>query len=227
MNPALKLSLMFGLGLLIQSVFLIKNDLRKNMWWFLGALAPSIVLGTLSFAYDFIDDSIKLDNAGTYFLLLIVYFVFIVFFINLFFYEAIQGINEKILLVWTLIFWYAYAVNFGPFLWLGIILLFPTFIVVIVSFVPSSLDYFWKAFLYGWFLFVLIFLAFIQVKSSNLHLYLDPHLFLDQRKITASYDYLTAFSAGMIFLSIALYGYHLLCFWPLPAQDQSLKDRFR
>lgn len=182
-------------------------------------MAPSFVLGALLFSYDFIDDSIKLDTGGIYLLLLIVYVTFIIFFIGIFFYEAMQKINEKILFVWTLIFWYAYAVNFDPMNWLSVIFLIPTFVVLLAGFAPAHMDYFWKAFLYGWFLFILVFLAFVQFKSSSLDLLLSP------KKIAASYGFFTAFSAGMLSLSVMLYGSHLLAFLPTRNKHWSVRAR--
>lgn len=54
MDYALRLALMFGLGIFVQAVFLIKNDFRKNIWRFLGSLAPSIALAAAYSALFFL-----------------------------------------------------------------------------------------------------------------------------------------------------------------------------
>lgn len=219
MDHALRLALMFGLGIFVQAVFLIKNNFRENIWRFLGALAPSLALAAIAFISILLDDSRKITINGIYLFLFWFYLIFIVSFIGLFFYKALYEINEKILLVWTLIFWYAYAVNFNPLHWASIIFLVPTFVVLVAGFAPAHIDYFWKAFLYGWFLFILLFLAFVQFKLSSFDLLLSP------KKITASYDFFTAFSAGMLSLSVILYGSHLLAFLPTSNKHWSVRAR--
>lgn len=219
MDPVLQLALMFGLGLLAQAVFLVKNDFRKNIRRFLGALAPSIALAAIFIFSILLDDSRKITVNDIYLFLFLSYLLFALSFTGLFFYKALYEINEKILLVWTLIFWYAYAVNFNLFHWASIIFLVPTAIVLIAGFAPAHMDYFWKAFLYGWFLFILVFLVFVQFKSANLNLFLSP------KKIAVSYDFLTAISAGMVFLSTMIYGSHLLAFLPIAGKHKRWDDR--
>lgn len=220
MDPSVKLALMFGLGLFVQAVFLINKNFKENFLRFLKALAPCLAI-TIIFLI-----SVALDNSGkditddVYVLFFWTYLVFIISFITLFFYKALYEINEKILLVWTLIFWYAYAVNVDPMNWLSVIFLIPTFVVLLAGFAPAHMDYFWKAFLYGWFLFILVFLIFIQFKSSGLDL-------LGPKKITPVYGLLTAFSAGMLFLSVMLYGSHLLAFLPIAGKHQRWSERAR
>ena len=158
MNPALKLSLMFGLGLLIQSVFLIRGNLKENILRWLKAFIASFGLAAIIFLPVLFDESKKISISDIYLFLFWFYLLFSFFFTGAFFYRALYEINEKILLVWTLIFWYAYAVNYDPVNWLSIIFLIPTFIVLIAGFAPAHMDYFWKSFLYAWFLFVLLFL---------------------------------------------------------------------
>ena len=174
---------------------------------FLGALAPSLALAAIAFISILLDDSRKVTINGIYLFLFWFYLIFIVSFIGLFFYKALYEINEKILLVWTLIFWYAYAVNFDPINWLSVVFLIPTFVVLLAAFAPAHMDYFWKAFLYGWFLFILVFLAFVQFKSSSLNILSNPG------KITAFQGYLAAFSFGMVSLSVILHSFHLFCFF--------------
>ena len=221
MNPALKLSLMFDLGLLIQSVFLIRGNLKENILRWLKAFIASFSLAAIIFLPVIFDESKKISISDIYLFLFWFYLLFSFFFTGAFFYKALYEINEKILLVWTLIFWYAYAVNYDPVNWLSIVFLIPTFIVLIAGFAPAHMDYFWKSFLYAWFLFVLLFLIFIQFKSSFLNFIFAPG------KIAVSYGLFSAFSAGMVFLTALVYGSHLLAFLPVKSKYEHWSSRLR
>ena len=221
MNPALKLSLMFGVGLLIQSVFLIRGNLKENILRWLKAFIASFGFAAIIFLPIIFDESKKISISNAYPFLFLFYLLFSFFFTGAFFYKALYEINEKILLVWTLIFWYAYAVNYDPVNWLSIVFLIPTFIVLIAGFAPAHMDYFWKSFLYAWFLFILLFLVFVQFKLSLLYFIFTPG------KITASYGLFSAFSAGMVFLTVLVYGSHLLAFLPVKSKYEHWRDRLR
>src|SRR3989337_406302 len=157
MNPAVQIALMFGLGLLIQSVFLIRGNLKENILRWLKAFIASFGLAAIILLPILFGESKKISISDVYLFLFLFYLLFSFFFTGAFFYKALYEINEKILLVWTLIFWYAYAVNYDPVNWLSIVFLIPTFIVLIAGFAPAHMDYFWKAFLYAWFFFIFFF----------------------------------------------------------------------
>src|SRR3989338_3855103 len=158
MVPAVRLALMFGLGLLIQSVFLIRGNLKENILRWLKAFIAGFGLAAIILLPILFGESKKISISDIYLFLFWFYLLFSFFFTGAFFFKTLFVNKQKILLVWTLIFWYAYAVNYDPVNWLSIIFLIPTFIVLIAGFAPAHMDYFWKSFLYAWFLFILLFL---------------------------------------------------------------------
>jgi len=221
MNHAVQIALMFGLGLLIQSVFLIRGDLKENILRWLKAFIAGLGFAAIILLPAIFDESKKISISDIYLFLFWFYLLFSFFFTGAFFYKALYEINEKILLVWTLIFWYAYAVNYDPMNWASLFFLIPTSIVLIAGFAPARMDYFWKSFLYTWFLFVLLFLSFVQFKSSSLSAFSSFAI------ISSPQSYLAAFSFGMVFLSVILHGSHLFAFIPLLNGNKHLSERLR
>src|SRR3972149_4753031 len=174
MNHAVQIALMFGLGLLIQSIFLIRGNLKENILRWLKAFIAGFGLAAIIFLPVLFGESKRISMSDVY------------------------------------LFFFCFFLLFSFF-----------FIVLIACFAPAHMDYFWKSFLYAWFLFVLLFLIFIQFKSSFLNFIFAPG------KIAASYGLFSAFSAGMVFLTALVYGSHLLAFLPIKSKYEHWSSRLR
>src|SRR3989344_7206535 len=99
MNSAVQIALMFGLGLLIQSVFLIRGDLKENILRWLKAFVASFGFAAIILLPIIFDESKKISISDVYLFLFWFYLLFSFFFTGAFFFKALYEINEKNFLV--------------------------------------------------------------------------------------------------------------------------------
>ena len=66
MNSAVQIALMFGLGLLIQSVFLIRGNLKENILRWLKAFIASFGLAAIIFLPILFGESKKISISDVY-----------------------------------------------------------------------------------------------------------------------------------------------------------------
>jgi len=66
MNPAVQIALMFGLGLLIQSVFLIRGNLKENILRWLKAFIASFGLAAIILLPILFGESKKISISDVY-----------------------------------------------------------------------------------------------------------------------------------------------------------------
>jgi hypothetical protein len=86
-------------------------------------------------------------------------------------------INEKIVLSYTLVFWYAIFVNFeklGLPDWLLYASLIPTAAALVIALTQPPLNLFWKASMYAWFLVLVLSLGLVQFSFGRLLIFISP-----------------------------------------------------
>ena len=73
MNPAVQIALMFGLGLLIQSVFLIRGNLKENILRWLKAFIASFGLAAIILLPILFGESKKISISDVYLFLFLLF----------------------------------------------------------------------------------------------------------------------------------------------------------
>ena len=133
-------------------------------------------------------------------------------------------VSEKVLLSHSLIFWFAFFSYFyqGTALHnvLLSILLLPSAATIFISFLRPQLNFFWKLYLYAWFLCTVISLGLIQFPYRHLAIFLA-------RQEMPWLTPLDCFVAGMAFLYLAVNIAYLYELIPIPGRNQSWKDRMK
>ena len=76
MNSAVQIALMFGLGLLIQSVFLIRGNLKENILRWLKAFIASFGLAAIILLPILFDESKRISISDIYLFLFLFYLLF-------------------------------------------------------------------------------------------------------------------------------------------------------
>jgi hypothetical protein len=213
MDERLVLALWFGLGVGLQALLLIRGDWN---WKRLAGCLGIGVLGTLPGRNE--------HQYEPFFHLLMCLGFFSCWFAMAFKDDILPVVSEKVLLFYSLIFWFAFFSYFyqGTTLHnilLGILLL-PSVATVFMSFVRPQLSFFWKLYLYTWFLCTVISLGLIQFPYHHLS------IFLSRQEI----PWLTPLDCvvgGMAFLYLAVNIAYLYELIPIPERHQSWKDRMK
>lgn len=206
----------FGLGVLTQTLNMIgiTSDTRKkgiNLLWVTG----------LSFISLFF---IRQDAAPDIRSLFITYFLLFGFILAFAFKkEILPKISEKVILVFTLIFWYSWinAMGFSQIISMTIFIpaLFPTALVFFVAFTSYRIPFVLKITLYAWFLII--------VSSMGIHLYSDiiKSIFLHQPlPHFGLFELFLLGSSSLYLITNLTYLQYLI---PLPAKSKSYSDRMK
>jgi hypothetical protein len=206
--------LIFGLGIVFQAVNLIKG--KPDNWKIAGCL-----LFTL-FAF-FPGQHLNGDyNFPMH--LLISFFYFVLAFAILFKDDILPAINERTLLIFTMIFWYAHIsfagldmFYFQPITWFAApfsaLVLFHAFAPVVVGFRT-------KVWLYVWFLISVTSVSYQYFSASFLQTFWNSdHLY----QVTA----LDAFLTGSTFLYLGSNIFYLTDLIPIPGKRQKWSDRMK
>jgi hypothetical protein len=138
--------------------------------------------------------------------------------------DVLPVVSEKILLFYSLIFWFAFFTYFyrGTTLHnvLLVVLLLPSAATLFISFLRPELSFVWKLYLYTWFLCTVISLGLIQFPYHHLS------IFLARQEI----PWLTPLDCvvgGMAFLYLAVNIAYLYELIPIPERNQSWKERMK
>jgi hypothetical protein len=132
-------------------------------------------------------------------------------------------INEKIVLSYTMVFWYAIFANFSSLGlpdWLIYALLIPTAVTLVIAFAQPALTFPWRVAMYSWFLVLIVSLGLLQFSFVRLAIFYSP----DQAPWLSPVECLTT---GMAFLYLCVNAAFVFELIPIPGRSQSWEDRMR
>jgi hypothetical protein len=211
MSEHLVLVLWFGSGIALQALFLIRGD------WNWGKLALCVAFGALGMVpgkheHEYQPFLHVLFSMGLF------AFMFALSFKN----DLLPVISEKVLLSYSLIFWFAFFSYFYKgTAWsnaLAALLLLPTAATVFIAVQRPVLSFVWKLSLYTWFLCVVVSLGLFQFPFQHLSIFLSPQK-------SPWLNPLDCIVAGMAFLYLAVNMAYLFELIPIPGKNQSWAER--
>jgi hypothetical protein len=213
MNEHLVLVLWFGLGVALQALLLIRGD------WNWGRLALCCGFGALGMLPG------KHEHVYEPFLHILFSMGLFAFMYALRFKDdLLPVISEKLLLSYSLIFWFAFFSYFykgTPWnITLAALLVLPTAATVFIAVRRPNLSFVWKLALYAWFLSVVVSLGLFQFPFRNLYIFLSPEK-------SPWLNPLDCIVAGMAFLYLAVNMAYLFELIPIPGKNQSWADRMK
>jgi len=211
MNEHLVLVLWFALGVGLQALLLIRGD------WNWGRLASCVAFGALGMVPG------KHEHEYEPFLhILLSLGLFAFMFALRFKDDLLPVISEKVLLSYSLIFWFAFFSYFyNGTDWsnaLAALLLVPSAATVFIALRRPSLSFVWKLSFYTWFLCIIVSLGLFQFPFRHLSIFLSPEK-------SPWLNPLDCAVAGMAFLYLAVNMAYLFELIPIPAKNQSWADR--
>lgn len=167
MNDRLILVAWFGLGVALQALVLIRGD------WNWMRLAGCVAVGFLGMVPG------RHENIyQPYFHILLSLGFFSCWFAMAFKSDILPLVSEKVLLLYTMVFWFAFfSFFYEATLFHNILLallLIPTIMTVVIAVMRPNLSFAWKLFLYSWFLGAVISLGLVQFPFRHLSLFLQP-----------------------------------------------------
>ncbi|MEI6288492.1 MAG: hypothetical protein WCP18_02850 [bacterium] len=208
------LIILFFLGILAQAIFLLFGKIEKSDWKIFGLCLLISLSGFWPSKHDY--------PYNIYSHLFVVAIFFSIALAVTFKKKILQTINKEILLLWNLIFIYAFFQNDklsqNNYLILAIIILsLPT---IINAFTNFDKKYLWRAYLYIWFLILIISLSilnfdYIGLYAFNTDTFFTPPIVSPEKM----------FFTGMAFLYLTINIWYLFELIPLPGKHQSIKNR--
>ncbi|MBF0571306.1 MAG: hypothetical protein HQL12_05485 [Candidatus Omnitrophica bacterium] len=203
----------FGLGVLIQAILLIQSDLK----W--GKLAGCVGLGLCGMLPG--------KHEYNYELLPHIFICFCLFAVSfaMFFKEDILPvISEKVLLSYSLIFWFSFFSYFykDAFIhkFLFFLFLIPSLATVFIAFIKLKLNFWGKLFFYSWFLIIVVALGLFRFSFSHFS------LFFDEQHVPW-FGPIDCALTGMAFLYIIVNATYIWELIPLRGKNQSWKNRMK
>lgn len=203
----------FGLGVLLQAVLLMRND------WNWSRLALCLGTGMVGFLPG--------KHEHTYEPLWHIFFFFCIFsfvFAMSFKEDILPSISEKILLSYTLVFWYSFFSFFyrGSFIhqFLFFMFLVPSMATVFIAYIKSTLNFWGKLFFYTWFLVIVISLGLFRFSFGHLSLFFNKH----HSPLIGTADCLLT---GMAFLYLVVNATYIWELIPIPGKHQSWENRMK
>lgn len=209
----LQYELFFGLGVLLQLFFSISTKFEKSdIWKILCSLGIGLLITMQIIA--------KSKRAWTYEEAL---FFTIAFsscsFGILLKQKLLAEIDEITLLCWNVIFWFVYSIHFGFWNYISLGLLIPSYISCAVIFFKVTLNTFFKAFLYSWFMSILAYVGIVYFKFQNILVFKEIHV--GSSKIEMLF-------AGMVFFYIVIHIINILNLIPIPlSKRQTISQRIQ
>lgn len=150
--------------------------------------------------------------------------VFGIFFAGLYRDEILPIVGEKLLVSFTLIFWYGFAAEFyhGTRLQqvLLVVSLLPSAATLYVAWARPVLASWSRLTLYAWYLLIVVFLGWLQFPFGNLSIFAGG----SGRGWLGPID---AFATGMASLYLLANAFYLYLLLPIPGNGQSFSDRMR
>ena len=213
MNERLILILWFAVGVLAQAILLIRND------WDWGKLALCFGAGLIGF--------IPGKHEYNYEPLLHIFIslcIFAVTFALAFKEDILPLITEKVLLSYSLIFWFSFFSFFykDSFVHktLFCIFLLPSLATLFIVFIKLKLNFWAKLFFYSWFLIIIVSLGLFKFSFGHLSLFFDTHH-------TPWIGTIDCLLTGMAFLYLAVNATYIWELIPIPGKNQSWENRMK
>jgi hypothetical protein len=211
MGERLNLCLWFGLGVLFQALFFVRS--RAD----LKVLAICLLIGLCGMIPG------KHEHNYALYRHMLFGFGFFSFMSAIFFKnELMPIISEKLVLFYTLIFWYAffsfvYKSTYFHNILLSIFLV-PTIGTILIAFIKQKLNFTLKLCFYSWFVCVVLLMGVFQFSYGNIV------IFFKEKGIYWLNSWDSIF-AGMAFFYIVANVAYLYQLIPIPAKHQSMKSR--
>jgi hypothetical protein len=204
--------LWFALGVALQVAILIRGDWR---WGELGmCIAVSVLCGMGQFK------DLEHYDVHNHSLMTLGLFAFL--FASYFKRDVLPVITEKVLLSYTLVFWFAFLSMFFDgsegHRNLGAIALIPTGLTAFIAIAKPRLGFGLKLMLYAWFLCIVVSVGLMQFPFRHLDIFLAPS---DSPWLTP----VDCIVAGMAFLFLAVNVSYLYELVPIPGKSQSWASR--
>lgn len=199
--------LLFALGVIAQFVFTVGRKFERED---ITKLVMDIVLVLFGGLYLYLKTN---EDIKAVLLLSTLFFVTLC---ALSFREKIlPEINEIVLVVWNVGFWYLYITRFGFFNYLSLVLLAPTYLSLVVGVFKVTLNNFTKILLYVWFMIMAVGIAltFLPVKE------------LINSEPIPPMSGTQAFLLGMMVFYTFTYLLYIVYFIPIPGKHQSFAVR--
>ena len=213
MNEHLILVLWFGVGVALQVFLLLRGD------WDWGRLGLCVAVGALGMF-----PGRNEHNYQPFFHILMSLGFFAFMFAMRFKDVLLPVISEKVLLSYSIIFWFAFFSYFYKgTAWdyaLAALVLVPSAFTVSIAFKRPKLSFMWKLGLYTWFLCVVVSLGLLQVPFRLLSIFLSP-------ENSPWLSPLDCVVAGMAFLYLAVNIAYLYELIPIPERNQSWANRMK
>lgn len=213
MTQQTTLVLCFGAGFVLESLYLVRRNPR---WPWLAGCAALGLLATFM-AY------LAARNAPAVAIGLgLGFFGFM--FAGTYRDEILPVVGDKLLLAFTVIFWYGFATHYyqgtraQQLLMLGGML--PSAASLYIACVRPRLGFWGKLLLYVWFLAIVLFLGLLQFPFRNLHIFTGRHPL-------GWLGPIDAFATGMVSLYLLANAVYLVALIPIPGRDQSFGDRMK
>ena len=211
MDEHLILALWFALGVGLQALLLIRGD------WNWGRIALCVAFGALGM---FPGKHEHVYQPFFHILLSLGFFAFM--FALRFKNDLLPVVSEKVLLSYSLIFWFAFFSYFySATVYSNILLaalLAPSVATVFIAFSRPPLTFVWKLSLYTWFLCIVVSLGLFQFPFQHLSIFLSP----DKSPWLTPLDCIVA---GMAFLYLGVNLAYLFELIPIPGKNQSWANR--
>lgn len=190
--------LLFGLGIFAQLLLSISRKFEKSDLHHLLIVLGLTLLTTLGVYIEGVVESYIFSLEE---LIIIAIFIFSLIASIVFIKKILPQINELVLIVWNVGFWYLYLSTFGLLNSLIPFLLVPSLFSIFIGIFRVSLGIFSKAFLYVWFMIIAILIAFmLQTLPTSI------------RELSSNADLLRSFFLGMTFFYVITYFFYIVAF---------------
>ncbi len=203
----------FGIGVALEALVLQRRDWHP--WKLMGCVALSLG-GALPDKHETVYQPL--------FHVLLVFSMFAVIFALAFKEDILPVISEKLLLSYSLIFWFAFFSYFhrGTILRnaLLVVMLIPTMATILVACTRPRLSFTLKLILYTWFLCIVVGLGLFQFPFYQLRLFF-------QNQEVPWVTPLESLCAGMAFLYLAANATYIFYLIPIPGKNESWAERMQ
>ncbi len=208
--------IIFGLGIATEAFLILKQKglghALTHSFIILGAFALFVLWGSIQGGKDF-------GAAAGLFMISLLMFVF--YFSFAYRKEALPRIGEKILLPFTIIFWFIFFSSWGEFTTsqpLLVLFSIPTIAILYSSFTSGETGILSKIIFYIWFVFLSI--VFISFQASIL----VPSILQAESGSAPMFAYL--FFGGMVFLRLSVYVFTLFALFNLSNNRMGVKNDY-
>lgn len=211
MEPKLWLSILFGAGLLFETLLLLRQKLDYKK-----------TLGIILFLFlSLLVSFLKWEGGSIYKNIFAAFLVFALFVGIIFKDEILPKISEAKLLSFTVSFWFVFLTPFQQNMYylnlVGAVAIIPTVLTLIIGFFTFELNRWLKLLLYLWFLIINTTLLFTQISFRDFLFFFDATV--------AAVDFIAVFVAGMSFMIIVTNLFYLWLLIPFLPYEGTIKER--